>query len=218
MSATTISLLTGFLLISSPWTPNGKQQIHETLVQRSDTARTPVKEGTPFGLHMGMTLTEIGGNPKKAAPGMYIVTSVPEPHSAFESYVLQVGPEAGLCWVKGIGKNIQTSVYGVELKSAFNQMKERLQQFYGAPDVTDFLMTGSIWNEPKDWMMALIKKERALGATWKDKRKTTLPSNMQSVFLGVSPLAQIRESSSLSMPSRMRVSVRLKSRSKRIVR
>jgi hypothetical protein len=169
MLAIKVLLLTGFLLIGS-WANNG-------------IATVPVKEGTPFGLRMGLTLAEIGGNPKQVAPGKYQLTSVPKPHSVFEGYVVEVGPQAGLCWVKGIGNDVRTSVYGIELKHEFDQMKERLQQIYGEPHAYDFLLPGSIWDEPKDWMMALLRQERLLAAIWDDKSKTPLPSNIQWVFL-----------------------------------
>jgi len=41
----------------------------------------------------------------------------------------------------------------------------------------------SIWDEPKDWMMALLRQERLLAAIWDDKSKTPLPTNIQWVFL-----------------------------------
>jgi len=136
----------------------------------------------PFGLEKGMTLKQID-NAQQVAPGKYKVASVPKPHSAFGSYIVQIGPQSGLCWIKGIGKDVGTSVYGLELKSAFNQMKEKLEHTYGMPEVIDRLLPGSIWNEPKDWMMALIKKERLLAAIWSEKSKATLPIDLRSVSL-----------------------------------
>ena len=137
----------------------------------------------PFGLEKGMTLKQID-NAQQVAPGKYKVTSVPKPHSAFDTYAVQIGPQSGLCWIKGVGKELRTSVYGLELRSAFNEMKEKLEQAYGKPEVIDRLLPGSIWDEPKDWMMALIKKERLLAAAWSEKSKATLPIDLQWVGLG----------------------------------
>ena len=127
--------------------------------------------GGPFGLDKGMTLPQLGPTAKQVAPGKYRVTSVPKPHSAFDSFIVQVSPKTGLCWVKPMGKTISSSVYGVELKTAFGDMKGRLEQVYGASKTTDVLLPGSIWNEPKDWMMSLRKKERILGSVEWQRRK-----------------------------------------------
>ena len=118
----------------------------------------------PFGLEKGMSLKDIGGKPEKVGHGIYKLSSVPKPHSAFEAYVVRISPKGGLYWIKAIGKDIATSTYGVELKSAFNEMEEKLGATYGKHKTMDFLMPGSIWNEPNDWMMGLIKKERILAA------------------------------------------------------
>lgn len=141
----------------------------------------------PFGLDMGMTLKDIGGKPEKVANGKYKLTSVPKPHSAFESYIVQVAPKGGLCWIKAIGKDIQTSAYGIELKSAFNDMKGKLEKTYGKHNITDQLMPGSIWNEPNEFMMAMIKKERYLMAIWNADNGSTLGDNIKQIVLIASP-------------------------------
>jgi len=141
----------------------------------------------PFGLEMGMSLKEIGGTPENIAYGKYKLTSVPKPHSAFEFYVIQVAPNSGLCWIKAIGKDIATSSYGLELKSEFSEMEKKLEGTYGKHKIMDFLMPGSIWNEPNEWMMGLIKKERVLMALWDKKEGSALPANLETVALIASP-------------------------------
>jgi len=37
----------------------------------------------------------------------------------------------------------------------------------------DMLLPGRIWNEPNDWMMELIKKERWLAALWEAEEKSS---------------------------------------------
>lgn len=144
----------------------------------------------PFGLDMGMTLKDIGGKPEKVANGKYRLSSVPKPHSAFEAYIVQVSPKGGLCWIKAIGKDVPTSAYGIELKSAFNDMKGKLEKAYGKHETIDLLMTGSIWNEPNDFMMAMIKKERILLAVWNNEKGSTLVDNIKQVGLIASPSGQ----------------------------
>jgi hypothetical protein len=136
----------------------------------------------PFGFERGMTLAQIG-EAKKIGPGMYQVTEVPKPHSAFESYVVQIGPTTGLCWIKGIGTTVQTGAYGTQLQAGFHEMKEKLAAIYGVARVNDTLNDGSIWNEPRDWMMGLVKKERRLAAIWSTDRNKTFPAEFKTVGL-----------------------------------
>jgi len=72
-----------------------------------------------------------------------------------------------------IGKNVSTSVYGSELKDAFNEMEKSIIAGYGDSKRYDFLRSGSIWDEPKDFMMGLLKKKELLNRFG----QTTMQSN-----------------------------------------
>jgi hypothetical protein len=141
----------------------------------------------PFGLEMGMKLSQLPGKPEAISGGYYKLTSVPKPHSSFEAYVVKLSPSTGVCWIKGIGVDIETSSYGIQLKSAFEEMRGKLDSAYGKSKLSDFLMPNSIWNEPNDWMMALIKKERLLAAQWGKEYGSNLPSDLESIALMASP-------------------------------
>ena len=117
----------------------------------------PTQAGS-FGLCMGMSIEQIDPKAKEIAPGKFLTTNVPKSHSSFEQYIVQIGKENGLCWIKAIDKNVQTSSYGIEIKSEFKSMNSKLSKVYGTSETTDLLLPGSIWNEPNDFMMALIKK------------------------------------------------------------
>ena len=132
---------------------------------------------------MGMTLKDLGGNPESLGNGIYKITNVPKPHSAFELYAVKVAPNGGLCWIKAIGKNISTSCYGTELKSKFMDMVNKLENAYGNYELYDYLMPGSIWDELKDWMRALIKKERTLGASWSEEDQSNLSNNISKIVI-----------------------------------
>jgi hypothetical protein len=146
-------------------------------------------QAAPFGLTQGMTLKELGGKPESLGDRKYRFESVPKPHSAFEFYVLQIGQKSGLCFVKAVGKNVKTSVYGSELRFAFQAMQDRLSSVYGSPDNEfDDLSKGSIWDEPKDWMMSLLKKERFVASGWEMKKRAE-NADLQLVLLGASALS-----------------------------
>lgn len=139
----------------------------------------------PFGLHMGMKLSEfdrstLESRGKKEA---YTTKSVPNPHPAFQFYSLYISQNEGLYWVKAIGKAINTSVYGTELRTEFEGMHKKLAKLYGKNKAYDFLRTGSIWNEPKDFMTGLRKKERLLKVYWEAKNGSTLPENIAGITL-----------------------------------
>ena len=141
----------------------------------------------PFGLEMGMSIKKIDPKAKEVSPGMYTTSKVPKPHSAFENYVVQVGKKNGLCWIKAIGKDISTSSYGIELKSAFSSMSEKLSKTYGKNETTDLLMPGSIWKEPNEFIMAMIKKERFLMAIWDKEKGSKLKGNLKQIGLIAKP-------------------------------
>ncbi len=156
---------------------------------QSNEQPIPKRDG-PFGLEMGMSLDEIGGMPEEISNGKYKLGNIPNPHPAFEFYAVQVCPKNGLCWIKAIGNDIRTSVYGLELKSAFSEMKEKLERVYGKSKTTDLLMPDSIWNEPKDYMIGLIKQERHLMAIWEGTESSPLKYNLVKVGLIASAKSQ----------------------------
>lgn len=143
----------------------------------------------PFGLRKGMTRAEMGLRFEELGNGMLRTESVPKPHPAFEAYIVQVGPTQGLCFVKGVGKDVETSVYGSELRTAYTKLRDQVAQSYGAFRETDTLLPGSIWSEPRDWMMALLKKERMLAATWNEETRATLKRDLRDIYLVTSALS-----------------------------
>lgn len=62
-------------------------------------------------------------------------------------------------------------------------MEEKLKKSYGSSVLTDILMPDSIWNEPKDWMTSLLKKERLLSCVWNNDSGATLTDAIQSIHL-----------------------------------
>ena len=103
----------------------------------------------PFGLSMGMEPAEVGGKLKTFRPGGYRTTEVPQSHSAVKEYLLLFGPKTGLCKIIARSPEVATSVYGRELRSAFDRLEARLNVQYGKNKKYDALEQGSIWSEPK---------------------------------------------------------------------
>ena len=143
----------------------------------------------PFGLTMGMTKTEIektiGAELTVVSeqPLLFSTTTVPRGNSSFEAYALQILPKAGLCQIRAVGKDIATSSHGLQLKAKFQETLALIEDVYGAPEKTDRLLAGSIWNEPEDWMTGMLKKERFLMAVWSAKSESTFKNEVTEVAL-----------------------------------
>lgn len=145
----------------------------------------------PFGIDMGMTLDEITKLSTTApvlSEGVYIITP-PKPHPMFETYVVRISKTYGVYFIKAVGKTIETSIYGDTLKGEFQTLKDGLVKTYGSCNIMDFLRSGSIWDEPDDWMMGLRKGERFLMATWGSEYGSTLPEDIASIIIAAQAIS-----------------------------
>jgi len=125
----------------------------------------------PFGFENGMTKEQIikllgSESLVKVEGDTYQFRKAPQPNDRFEFYILTISPERGLLKVAAVSKDIETSVYGEELRQEFEEIKGGLTKTYGEGDTFDFLKAGSIWDEDKQWMMALLSRERELASAW----------------------------------------------------
>ncbi|MFB2776804.1 hypothetical protein [Shewanella xiamenensis] len=176
--------------VASPL-PDTPQTTVQTPVAQSSHEQAMLVADGPFGLAMGMTKEMFNGRLTQAKTGLYFLDKPPIPHDQFESYVVKIGEKSGLCWIKGIGKSIASNGYGLQLKGAFDEFETKLDKRYGIHERTDFLMPASIWKDPQDWMMGLVKADRYLMSVWKGE-KTSLPNDLSSIAL----IAQAESSSS----------------------
>lgn len=146
----------------------------------------------PFGLKMGLSEAELLAalpDLKTVRPNFFSTTTPPKAHDAFESYSLITSAPTGLCKIAAVGKDISTSGFGDELKSAHMSMKDALTEKYGKPtDHFDFLKHGSIWTERKYWVMGMLKKDRTLMTAWQQKtaknpKGVELPNNIMTIVI-----------------------------------
>jgi len=141
----------------------------------------------PFGLSKGMTLEEVkkyGAFVSGDSPFTYTAKTLSNGHPDFEIYSIILTPQQGLCKIQAAGKDVKTSSFGSELKEKHNDLVKALSNKYGSPGNNfDFLRTGSIWKDPQDWMMALLKKERTLASYWSPPERTNLPDSVLSIQL-----------------------------------
>jgi hypothetical protein len=135
----------------------------------------------PFGIEQGMKKEQLK-DLKETKPFQFSI-SPPKPHPRFELYNVKIHPKTGVCFLLAAGVTISTSVYGTELKGEFEEIRGQLSKIYGNSDTYDQLSYGSIWNEPKDWMMALRKKERGLQASWNNKSNAKMKDGITEILL-----------------------------------
>ncbi len=138
----------------------------------------------PLGLDMGMPYDTLVKSMKlkQIKPFLYGTPSLPKGHSDFDDYRLLITPQHGLCKVVALSKAIPTSVFGEELKDKFEKIESAISQKYGQGKRYDFLRSGSIWSEPRDWMMGLRKNERTLAEFWTGDT-SQLPDNIHVIAL-----------------------------------
>jgi len=140
---------------------------------------------------MGMSLqeiTEISSTTPLRMDAGYAITP-PRVSNLFETYIVSIHPEYGVYEIVAIGKNIATTGEGVALRTAFNNVRNSIDNTYGRHLMTDRLERGSIWSRPRDFMMGLLTRERQLNARWNESTSSSLPNNdIYVIFLTANAL------------------------------
>lgn len=125
---------------------------------------------TPFGLTFGASRAEVQkltGAEASAETNRFNTTKVPTPHPAFSLYQFHISPTLGLCDISAVAGPIEANDFGDQVKRVYNDIAEQIAGRYGPHTRTvDALRTGSIWNDPNDWMMGLSLGERSLMRSW----------------------------------------------------
>ena len=145
----------------------------------------------PFGLDIGKSLDHYPGTTftkMKNSNVKYTVENIPTPNKTMELYMVHATEESGICFIKAVSVDITTSAYGSALKTKYNSIVNSLDSKYGAThkkEATDHLSYGSIWDEPNDYMMSLLKGERYAFISWKAKDKA---NPIESIYLAQAAL------------------------------
>jgi len=154
----------------------------------------------PFGFEYGMTkdaiIKLVGKDAVKEDKGdLLVLKTAPKPHELFDTYMVIISPEHGLLKIRAVSRDIDTSQYGDEIKAQFGLIRKGLENVYGEPTHTfDFLRSGSIWDESKDWMTGLLKKERTLEVYWEFK-----PPKQHLTLVDLEVMALSRETGYLGL-------------------
>ena len=139
----------------------------------------PVKKlSGPFGYEMGQA---ISGEPDGQSNDGLLYQESPKEFAGWEWVVAYYTPQTGVCFVKAFKLVEDGDAYGFGHRKAADSLVETLTKKYGAFDKADFLMTGSIWYEPNEWLMGISKGERVY-AYYKEG---AIEGNLESINVSV---------------------------------
>ena len=144
---------------------------------------SPVWAQSAFGVSRGQPITTLKVI-KKFDSSLYSVAP-PAPNAEFESYTVVATPATGVCKIAGIGKDHDDDAYGGNSKSAFDRIESALEQKYGIHKHYDFIRSGALWGESREWVMSIKQNERFYASFWDLDEKSNLPVGLQSIALEI---------------------------------
>lgn len=150
----------------------------------------------PFGLSMGMNLDEIrdacgGVRPEKASvvspvfdDDMYFIYPK-KTHSDLKYYFAHVDETAGLYRISVMSGEIPDNGYGERVKTTFYSIAYSISKTYGEPEITDeYKGEPGFFEMDSEWMTALKRGDRVLGAVWwAEPEEDLLPGNVSLIAL-----------------------------------
>lgn len=152
----------------------------------------------PFGIEFYSAVADLQIL-KDVGQGKFFV-SAPKAHPSFEQYVVQATPRLGVVWIKAIAPVLDNDAYGTRVRQAQADLRIQLEKRYGPGKTTDFLMTGSIWDEDRYWTQGLGANERHYFTTW-EKPSAQLPEDLTNVYLGANGFGNDETSFSIEYSS-----------------
>jgi hypothetical protein len=138
----------------------------------------------PFGVNMGTPVENYKACQPKDTAGYYRCSTLPRTHEDIEYYIIESWPATGVCFVKGMGNTISIDVYGTTLRAKVDEIAAQMSETYGRADKNDFLGVGSIWKDPRDWSMAILKNERYYSYNWSNKTGASLKDGIAKIYVG----------------------------------
>ena len=99
---------------------------------------------------------------------------------------MQASETYGIVWIKGIGPEIPNDSYGNAVKATVDKLQGQLEGRYGPSAKSDMLFHDALFDEPRDWAMALIEGERVYFCIWERPSAGELPDDLKNIFVGAS--------------------------------
>ena len=135
----------------------------------------------PFGVTMGSPISKYPSCKKGEQAGYYTCDNLPKSHASFEFYSIQAHPKVGVCFVKGIGKDINRDSRGVMTRAEVKKLALQIEQTYGPHmAIRDELSSRSALKAPDEWLMAVDEGERTFSYDW---TKGNYPNNVDKIHV-----------------------------------
>lgn len=140
----------------------------------------------PFGFEISTHPSQYEFCSPSTTKDAFICVSAPKPHSSFDEYILWYVEGIGLCKTVALGKAVENDAYGERARDQADRIVRQIEKKYGPPtNKFDFLHAGSIWDEPRDWMLALSRNERTYAYAWTEEKGYISVSNVEVIMLEV---------------------------------
>lgn len=159
-------------------------QSNNLRIGRTPTRKETEMPSSPFGIEIGSPLSGLSIL-EELGQGKYMVQP-PKPHPTFETFLVQASDNYGVVWIKGIGPEIPNDSYGNSVKAVVDKLQAQLEGRYGPAAKTDVIFPDALFDEPRDWAMALIEKERLYFCHWEKPDAASMPDDLKVIYLGAS--------------------------------
>ena len=143
----------------------------------------------PFGINMGQPLSELDVADKDFNGFRAFLRSVPKPHAEFEGYAVLVSDERGVCSIAAFSKNYDNDKYGITIRNTISSLADALDKKYGSHRLVDNLLSGALWKNPEDWVMAIFQNERNYTYYWENPQVSN-GENLSEIQLSAEAFSQ----------------------------
>jgi hypothetical protein len=136
----------------------------------------------PFGVTMGSPISKYRSCEKhKQQVGWYTCDTLPKGHAGFEVCAIQATPTVGVCFVKGLGIDIDRDPRGIKTRDEIKKLALQIEQTYGTHTrIRDTLSSNSELKAPDEWMKAVEEDERTFSYDWSGG---DYPNDIDSIHL-----------------------------------
>ena len=144
------------------------------------------QQSQPFGLRMGMTLSEVRSvyrNIGMLYPQHNLYRIEPPRNQWFIYYFVKIHPEYGLYYINGITDSYRTNEKGSEFKLVFDQLVKQVSSTYGDYELFDYIKLGSTLNNENEWMISLTHRERVFEASWEKYKGSNMPEDISKIIV-----------------------------------
>lgn len=140
----------------------------------------------PFGIPSGTSIELLNVDAKPDVPlakHWLALSSVPKPHSDFETYITFASPIVGVCSVAGISKTYKGDNSGTQVRSVFDKIESQLNAKYGEFSETKTISDDAQWAGENEWVKSIQENERVHYSSWGAAFGSNLTDNIFRIQL-----------------------------------